>query len=68
MFCFILLLFLEPYISGIDIIVKWEFDSIGIMQTMLMIESDVTDYFTTEKRTSKEKKKLMRKLFLVLIG
>jgi hypothetical protein len=49
------LLFLESYISGIDIIVKWEFDSIGIMQTMPMIESDMTDYFTTEKRTNNEK-------------
>lgn len=66
MFCFILLLFLESYISGIDIIVKWEFDSIGIMQTIPMIESDVADYFTTEKRTTNEKK-LMGKLFLVLI-
>lgn len=56
MFCFILLLYLESYISRIDIIVKWKFDSIGIMQIMPMIESDVTDYFTTEKRTTKEKK------------
>lgn len=56
MFCFILLLYLESYISRIDIIVKWKFDSIGIMQIMPMIESDVTYYFTTEKRTTKEKK------------
>jgi hypothetical protein len=65
MFCFILLLFLESYISGIDIIVKWEFDSIGIMQTMPMIESDMTDYFTTEKRTTNEKKAYGKIIFSI---
>ena len=65
MFCFILLLFLESYISGIDIIVKWEFDSIGIMQTMPMIESDMTDYFRTEKRTTKEKKAYGKIIFSI---
>jgi hypothetical protein len=45
--------------------VKWEFDSIGIMQTMPMIESDMTDYFTTEKRTTNEKKAYGKIIFSI---